>query len=541
MPVKVSARAAQDENPALAPTPANTYDQVPYRSFPFRQTHPNRLAVIATLHGMAPAPIDRARILELGCASGGNLIPMAEQLPGATCLGIDGSQRQIDAGRQFLTRAGLKNVELRCQNILDFDGDAGSFDYVLCHGVYSWVPDEVQRRILEICGRCLSPQGVAYVSYNTYPGWRMRGMIRDIMRYRAQFFSNPSQQLTQARSLLRFLSESVKAENNAYGILLKSELESILSADDSYLFHEHLEETNEPLYFHQFYQRAETHGLQYLGEADYASMSLDNFPDHIRSMLQTVSRDLVEIEQYMDFLRNRTFRQTLLCRRDIPLDRTTQGRRLLNLQLASNSAPEAVPDAPDDGRTAFRRGSSVMTTSDPVVRAAMTMLHANWPRPIPFLELAAAARSHGADRMAAIQVDTMSPATLQLADTLLRCHATAQVDLHFQMPEFVMEVSERPRASVVARLQAEDGSQVTDRTHGTMTLDDFHRQTLMLLDGEHDRARLLDKLSEGVRKGTLLISRDGQRVTDSQAVSGIISEWLDKALAGFARMALLVG
>lgn len=172
---------------------ATSYDRVPYKSHPFRQSHPDRLAVIATLHGMSPPPIERARVLELGCASGGNLLPIADQFPEGTFLGLDLSSRQIQDGQRLIERAGLKNVELRHQDILTFDAPPESFDYILCHGVFSWVPDAVQRKILDICGKCLSPNGVAYVSYNTYPGWHMRGMVRDIMRYRAQFFDKPEQ------------------------------------------------------------------------------------------------------------------------------------------------------------------------------------------------------------------------------------------------------------------------------------------------------------------------------------------------------------
>jgi methyltransferase-like protein/cyclopropane fatty-acyl-phospholipid synthase-like methyltransferase len=518
----------------------NSYDQVPYRSFPFRQSHPDRLATIAALHGITAPPVGQARVLELGCASGGNLLPMADQLPGGRFVGIDGSAVQIDAGRRLIDEAGLKNIELRQQDILTFDEPAGSYDYILCHGVFSWVPDAVQRKILDICGRCLSPTGVAYISYNTNPGWRMRGMIRDIMRYRAQFFSTPAQQLSQARSLLTFLSESVKSENNAYGILLKSELESIRSAEDSYLFHDHLEETNEPLYFHQFCEQAQLAGLQYLGEADYAAMAIENFSDSVRAMLQSVARDVIEMEQYMDFVRNRMFRQTLLCRRDLSVERTPRGRNLLRLEVASNSEPEGAINMAADQKVTFRRASSVISTSDGVVKAALSMLRKAWPSSIPFLDLAAGARSMSGERMAAVQADSMSLVTQRLADTLLRCYGSSHIDLHSSRPAFVTTVSERPAASPLARIQAGHGGNVTDRKHGNLNLDDFHRQLLTLLDGQRDRAQLLDALLDRVQTGGLMVHRDGVRLTEAAALREVVGGWLDPGLANFARLALLV-
>ena len=221
-----------NESPANEPT---SYDRVPYKSHPFQQAHPDRMATIATLFGMQPAPVESCRVLELGCASGGNLLPMADQFPESRFLGIDASSRQIADGRELLAESSVKNVELRCQDILKFESDQ-PFDYIICHGVYSWVPDQVREKILDICRQFLTPQGVAYVSYNTYPGWHMKGMIRDIMRFRGQSFDDPRQKLDQARGLLAFLSNSVKGENNPYGLLLKQELESIGRKDDPIYF-----------------------------------------------------------------------------------------------------------------------------------------------------------------------------------------------------------------------------------------------------------------------------------------------------------------
>ena len=126
---------------------------------------------------------------------------MAEQFPRSSFLGIDGSARQIEDGNLFLSELNLPNVALRHEDILTFTAQPGEFDYIICHGVYSWVPDHVQQRIMEICKQFLAPQGVAYVSYNTFPGWHMRGMIRDIMRYRAKSFETPEARLSQACGL----------------------------------------------------------------------------------------------------------------------------------------------------------------------------------------------------------------------------------------------------------------------------------------------------------------------------------------------------
>src|SRR4051794_13106921 len=158
--------------PAPPPAPpATSYDEMPYESHPYAQTHPSRLAVVATLFGLRPPPVETCRVLELGSAAGGNIIPIAESFPRSQWVGIDLSTRQVDEGQRLVQAMGLKNVTLRHASIMDVDDSYGQFDYILAHGVFSWVPTEVRDKILDICSKRLTANGVAYVSYNTYPGW----------------------------------------------------------------------------------------------------------------------------------------------------------------------------------------------------------------------------------------------------------------------------------------------------------------------------------------------------------------------------------
>ncbi len=224
---------------------------------------------------------------------------MAEAFPGATFVGVDLSARQIEDGRAQVERLKLGNVELRHASILDVNDSFGTFDYVLCHGVFSWVPTAVQDRILEICAQSLTTHGVAYVSYNTYPGWHMRGMIRDMMRFHATKFAAPAERTRQARALIDFLAESARPESGLYPALLKSELDAVRHQADHYLYHEHLEDVNEPLYFHEFVDRAGAHGLRYLGEARVGTMLSGTFGPDVEKALKLLATDQVQTEQYL--------------------------------------------------------------------------------------------------------------------------------------------------------------------------------------------------------------------------------------------------
>jgi methyltransferase-like protein/SAM-dependent methyltransferase len=517
--------------------PANSYDAVPYNSYPFPRTHPDHLAAVATLFGMKPAPIDRCRVLELGCAAGGNLIPMALTLPGSRFVGVDLSAGQIADGQKLVGELALDNIDLRHLNILDVGQDFGSFDYIVCHGVYSWAPAPVRDKILEVCAGNLAPQGVAFVSYNTYPGWHMNGMIRDMLSFHARRFALPEDRARQARALLDFLAEAAAPEENAYSRLLKEGLEVFGRVDDSYLLHEYLEEVNEPVYFHQFVERAAGHGLQYLAEAEVHSMASWRFPARVSAAVASLSSNFIELEQFLDFVRNRKFRQTLLCRAGVALERHVGPQRLAGLYVASALEP-ASPDL--DVRSSredhFRspRGQG-LTTTDPLLKAALVHLAEHWPQAVPFGALAGAARArqgamNGRDSFGGTDEEQT------LGKSLLQLYSANLVELHARALPFVQEVVERPRASPLARRQAVAGPRVTNLRHESVSLSAWQRQVLVLLDGCSNRPALLDQL---LSRGDLTSWHEGKPAPSAETTRQSLSAALDQCLAQLAGRALL--
>ena len=524
-------------------TRKSSYDEVPYDSYPFAQTHPDRLATVATLLGLKPPPVARCRVLELGCAAGGNLIPMALALPECTFVGLDLSGRQVADGQQIIAALGLKNVELRHRSILDVAPDLGRFDYVLCHGVFSWVPAPVQDKIMQVCHDNLTPNGVAYVSYNTLPGWHLRGLVRDMMQYHAEHFTDPLVKVKQARNLLDFLARSVAGEDTPYSLLLQSEVEAIRRSRDAYLYHEHLENVNEPLYFHQFVRRAQAHGLRYLAEVELRTMVPANYPPEVASVLQVLSPDLVHLEQYLDFLRNRLFRQTLLCHQHQQPNYALRPDALVPLQVASPAKLVAdQSNLPSADYVQFRAPDGVTLSSrDPILKAAMAHLAEVWQRAVPFRDLLQAAQARlcpgGQPDPAAAAPDAQA-----LGEGLLRCYTSAAslVELHVHPPRFAAAVSARPVASPLARYQAEAGSQVTNLRHELVTLGDFERQVLRHLDGSRDRPALVEVLAAQVAQGELTVRQDGQPVADGAMVRQHLGRALEEQLPALARNALLM-
>jgi methyltransferase-like protein/SAM-dependent methyltransferase len=527
------------------------YEQVPYPSLSYTQSHPDRLATLATLRGLTPTPIDRCRVLELGCASGGNLIPMAYGLPGSTMLGIDSAENQVAEGQAAIAALGLENVTLAGMDILDVDGELGTFDYIIAHGVFSWVPYPVQEKLLAVCKENLAPNGVAYVSYNAYPGWHMLGIIRDMMLYRTRALSDPHERAAEARALLDFLADSVPPETSAYGSFLnmyarflQGEIKGAHGRGNAFLLHDELEEVNEPLYFYQFAGRAERHGLQYLGEAEFRTMVDRNFPPQVSERLREMSGSAVELEQYMDFLRNRTFRQTLLCHQDVPLTYTLSPEQLAAFHISSRAQPVGEDlTLLDDAVTQFRApDGAILSTDHPTTKAAMQCLGEIWPKGLPFDALLAAARSRLAEAGAAVEVEgpLATHDAMVVGTNLLKAYTYSDnlVELHVHEPRMALDLSERPSASAVARLLAGRGTKVTNLRHERVDLDDLDRLLLPYLDGSRDLVALAELLAA---HGVMAIGEGGERIEDPDRAREVMVQSVGRRIRWLARAALLIG
>ena len=544
-----------------------SYEDVPYPDLCYTQTHPDRLATLATLLGLTPPSIENGRVLEIGCAVGGNLIPMAYGLPQAEFAGIDISPRQIAIGQESIRELGLKNVTLQVADIREISPEFGQFDYIIAHGIYSWVPADVRDKLMAICRQNLSANGIAYISYNVFPGWHMLGTLRGMMLYHIRDIVEPQERAVQARQFIDFLLESASPDD-PYGTLGTSYHELLQSyngfvtkergmaqGDDHLLLHDELAPVNDAVYFHEFVNHAEKHGLQYLVEAELSRVMPNNFPPAVAQQLAQMSKSTVEMEQYMDFLRNRSFRQTLLCHAEIPLQRS--------LNLSPDSffiATYAVPASSDvnihDTSTAQFQGpdGSVLTSDHPVTKAAMLHLAQIAPTALSFGQLLEVARQSVYEESAAAQENGQIIQDAQvLAGNILKAYGYSSrlVELHVFQARFVHEVSEKPVSSLLAQRQVLGGnSKVTNLRHERVNLDATSRFVLPLLDGTQSQVDVVAKLVDLVKQGEVAIEGEtlastlrpssvepssGQAVTDQVANEVVLS------LRFLARAALLIG
>jgi methyltransferase-like protein/SAM-dependent methyltransferase len=508
------------------------YDAAPYEFHAHPESAPGRLAAIAHLFGLDTPGVATARVIELGCAAGGNLIPFAATHPGAQVLGVELSEVQVGQGRAVVDALGLDNVELVVGDIASLELAAlGQFDFVICHGVYSWVPEHVRQAILPAIRNLLAPDGVAYVSYNVYPGWKSKEIVRDAMMLFGAQMTTPDERVSHARGLVELLTQVAPKG----GILSKalSEYQALGGqAGDYYLLHEELETFNMPCYFMEFLGLAGAHGLAYLAEARPQTMFAGNYGDEVSARLLAASgQSQVLLEQYLDFVVNRTFRQTLLVHGErashvsYQVDRSRWDR----LHFAACSPPMVDPTRFDGSTQQYGAPGEVpLSTDDSSVKAALDVLTARWPWTSSRGDLTHAVR----ERLAASGIDVTgveSRIDELLEHLIFRRQALYRLEPVEPQPQLS---SQRPRLFEPSRRMAEhtqgaEHASTFNRWHEGVALTSVDRFLMPLLDGTRDRKALVRALLQHAREGRIWFQHDGERVDDDAALRVALTEYVD--------------
>lgn len=502
------------------------YDEVPYSSFTFPQTRPDRLATLGTFFGMEPAPPEKCRVLELGCGDGTNLLSFAYILPESNFVGIDLGERHIEDAKGAAAELQLANLEFHCEDVVNFSRDRfGEFDYIIAHGLFSWVPETVRTKVLEIYSECLTPQGVGHISFNAYPGCKIREMLWDMMKYYTAAIDDPMQKVAGGVQYLSFLNFAAD-KDTPYQTLINAELAQYSQRTAENIFHDDLSSINQPFYFHEFVELLKPHGLQFLSEVG-AFWSESKLRPEIAAKLEDLGDDIIRREQYTDFIKGRPFRSTLVCRDSIDLNRQPGPDVLRSFFVASQAEPVSPDfDIRSDVAEKFRVPDDEVTdVENPLVKAALVVLRERWSQSIGFDDL-----MERASELSGADLDAESEAA---SAELLELFKSGFINLHRSRPQFPTEVGEKPRASRFVQWQVRRKCAHITALSG-MNLaptGDLMRLLLLLCDGTRDRKELASEMAKHIEFAE---SERDERLRDLPAV-------IEERLEEYAKLGLFHG
>jgi methyltransferase-like protein/2-polyprenyl-3-methyl-5-hydroxy-6-metoxy-1,4-benzoquinol methylase len=513
------------------------YDTVPYESYSHCLTHPDHLWMLGTLFNMTPPPFETARVLELGCGSGGNLIPYAINFPKAKLVGVDLSAEHIKEANDLKDKMGLKNLDFEQCDITKMSKQThGTFDYIICHGVFSWVPDFVRERILEICRDQLSPDGLALISYNTLPGWNFVRSLRDMMIYHTKNFTNPAEKITQARTLLQFLSENTVDGTGAYKAVLEQELQILNAANDSYIYHDHLEGENKQFYLHEFATMLDQHKLQYVGDVHLNMMNAKNLGEGAFNILKDIA-DPIRHEQYLDFVTNRRFRVSVVAHADNKIDRRVKADVIDKLYMTANMSPND-PDADPTQEVVFTQKNAGQEFRSDDIRARRFYLELCRQGAFPIsaselIDIILEDTGEGEEAREAYKNIAL--------ESVVRLALSGFVMLHAAPVEAVNYISDTPEVYPFARLEAQrypKRYKLTSAIRNMANGDDFIMALVPLVDGTRTVEELERIMLGYVAEGRVVVYNDGiQAANPDRLVPSLVL----KALTNLADGTLLVG
>ncbi len=474
------------------------YETLPYSNSIFPQTYVDKLCSSARLFGLDAPDIETARVLELGCGNGLNLISQAYSLPKASFLGVDLAKTHIDFAVDSARELGLSNIEFKQCDLMEMTlEEFGRFDYIIAHGLISWIPEIVREKTFLIYEEMLTEKGVGYISYNTYPGCHYRQMVRGIARIHTKDFSHPAEIVENASAFINFLSKH-SVGKDVYRSIIESESEYY--ANPTMVYHDNLAEINEPYYFYEFAGKLYEHGLQFLAESQVGGMFTCNYPPEPKAFLERID-DIIGKGQYMDFFTGRSFRQSLFCRKNIELNHDPSPEAIGKLYLAAPITPlDEKSELTNDDIVKFSGfAKSGIEINHPLTKVALYLLGKEWGDVVLLDELLLKAEKHLEEKGIILnkreeEFEAASRIILQIVTGL------EAIELHSRKTDIYTTLDEKPKLNHLAEWLLSKGDLIYSAYERTLEVKSpTFRKMVELFDGTNTRDDLRDHLTEFIK------------------------------------------
>lgn len=514
----------------------NKTDAAPeYPSRVHEKATPMAMRRMGCLFGLVPSRVTESRILEVGCGAGANLISLSLLYPNARFKGIDESGDAITAARRTARELQVKNVNFEKVSLVSHE-IKGRYDYIIAPGIYSWISTEARSRLLAQVQIALTDNGLAYFSYNTYPGWNVARTVREMMMFHTRPFEDMATKASEAKKMLNFVVANNKDAESPYTVALKGEVDLLSNLEDYWFCKEYLSEINEPVYLADFVAAANSHGMTYVGDMDLEYMYLGNYHELAQSQLGELTT-AVHQEQYMDFILNRRVRNTILSKA-AGVNRSITADKLKDFNFRLKLLPKApiTQDTYDEGVVGLMSPASHDLTVKVTGReriAFVEFMVSTHPKALSMDEICEGAQERAGQTTAEVKDALGKFLVGSIASGL--CVCDREPDL------FVPNPTEKPAVFAFAGHQSRNSVLVNNARHQTIQLSNVDQRIMPLLDGEREITALVGELEKSLENGDFQISVEGKdkdgNVPDQ---SVLIQALIEERLRFYAVNALLV-
>lgn len=435
---------------------------------------PSTTTVAAKLAGLTTPDPSGSTILEIGCATGHNLLPLAARWPNSRFIGIDLSSTAIRTARETAGAANITNIEFLEADLVTFDPGDATYDFIIAHGVYSWVPGHVRDALMAFIPRHLSQDGVATISYNTLPGWSQRQAVVDLVRQLGT--TVPALEGASSVDILTYLT-TIEIGSTPYAEGLRSVIYDMIQKSDDILLYDDFGPTNHAVTFLDFIEDTQRSGLKYLGESQLSANYPTSLPDESKTGLQPLATRPLLLQQTIDVLTNRTFRSSILCRADAPVETKFTTATVLHFAVRILHAFERTPTG---GRLMDAYGQEKAHFEHPLAVAFFSALASTAPESVPIQEVM--------ERIAAIPEAKFDPTTSlpPLAALILDAARRNLIELRSEPVRFDNRIPQIPKLGTLHRRALERNEALVDIYHVPCSFPASKKAVLHAMDGSRN-------------------------------------------------------
>ncbi|MEZ4752815.1 MAG: methyltransferase domain-containing protein [Bdellovibrionota bacterium] len=513
----------------------HSYEEVRFLSLPAPEKHPSRIGAIARIMGLDAKPIETASVLEIGCGAGDNILPIAAVYPNAKFVGIDSSEKLITEAKKTAQSLGLENISFKTFIVGESDEELGSFDYVLCFGMYSWVASQVQDSLIKLISKTINETGLACISYNSFPGWNMRSSIRSIARTFDKDSRDAEERVHKTRALLTAIKELQIDDYSPYGQQLREQLEFLESQSEGFIYHEILGEHVSAVSIKDLADKLSDNFLHLNADARMSRMrflSL-NSEEARKSTKEIVTKKttIAELEQLADIVSPISLRTSILSKnRTKNLDLNVVDKLYLASPLVALSANPAVLGEGAEEFIDAREYTQQETNS--LMKGCIIFLSEIWPESVPLKDLIILTKNRW-------KLETSEEDLQYARERFLSLACMGLADFSLSRPLCLRHAGEFPISHPYARLQAGGTKRVTNYRHEYSMLDDFQRIMISYLDGTRDIPAIQSAMVKAMLDGKLRITESGEAVKNPLEAETMVRDHTVEALRALAEGALL--
>lgn len=504
---------------------ADRYREVGYESRPSPERHPRRLWSVAKLRGLNPTPPDTARILDLGCGSGGFLLGIADEFRQSRCVGVDQSPSQIEAARRSAREGELGNVSFATERFSEISLEP--FDYIICHGVFSWIPPDDRRRLLDCLKRSLAPRGICYLSFNALPGWQTRLHLKEMLSLFDRKSEPLSERVESANEVLQEIEGRLVDAFRPYGLQLKEEVERNRGRGDGFIAHELLLPHCGAHTVMQFCEEVGEKGFHLIGDGLPTRMRSANAEFNTESL--PFRDDPVKVEQFFDYLYPTSFRGALLAHDDQIPQSIDQGD-WSSLFLASPLVEH------EDQALAGERSivpfygpqEEIIESREPEQKAVLRLLSAVWPQAVSFKDCEAVAKQ---------QLGFFSYRRKKLVEQLRPLWFRNLLEVHPSPLRCASRLPSQPFAAPYRRHQAAEQNWIMTLRAEYLPVNPLLRELCVRCNGERSIHDLISEITRLVAEGELQVRTEDEEPS-AEEISIVLQGECERALQYLAEMAV---